>query len=171
MNTLITQRLVLRRPKPSDADAFMAYTASDRFIRERGEQPESQRWGYFATLLGHWEIREFGRFLVSRRDTGTIIGHLGPLFPAGWPEREIAWHLWSDEAEGQGYAFEGAQAVLGHVFGTLGWTTAVSYIATTNARSQALARRLGAVLDPLAPRLPMDPTALVFRHRKPRGDA
>lgn len=171
MSMLTTDRLVLRRPTPDDLDAFMGYTGSARYISERGEQPLHQQWSYFAQLLGHWDIHGYGRFLAIRRDTNDIIGHLGPLFPAGWPEREIAWHLWSDEAEGHGFAFEGAQAAVRHAFGTLGWKTAVSYISKTNLRSQALAKRLGAARDPLATGLSIAPDGLVFRHPAPKEAA
>ena len=167
MTTITTDRLILRPPAPSDEDAFLAYTGSPRYARERGETPLHQQWGYFAGLLGHWAVRGFGRFVVQRRDTGKLIGHLGPLFPAGWPEREIAWHLWSDDAEGQGFAFEGARAALRHAYQTLGWDTAVSYIATGNTRSRALAERLGAVIDPAATPVPVAPDCLVYRHPRP----
>lgn len=171
MTVLTTDRLTLRPPQASDEAEFMAYTSSARYIAERGEQPLHQQWGYFAGLMGHWAVRGYGRFLVARRDTGAIIGHLGPLYPTGWPEREIAWHLWSDEAEGQGFAFEAAQAAVRHAFTDLGWDTAVSYIAPGNARSRALAERLGATVDPEATPLPIAPDGLVYRHPTPEGRA
>ena len=62
-------------------------------------------------------------------------------------------------------AAEAARAVLAHVFGTLGWTTAVSYISPQNARSIALAERLGAVRDAGAAG-PAE-SDLVFRHSPP----
>jgi RimJ/RimL family protein N-acetyltransferase len=163
--TLHTARLTLRQPDPSDLDVFLAYSDSDRFRRERGEKPLPDRWSYFATLLGHWQICGFGRFLVTVKDTGIIIGHIGPLFPAGWPEREIAWHLWSDEAEGKGFAFEAARAAVRHAFDDLGWDTAASFILPQNTRSRRLAERLGAVVDPEAKGMTFDGvTTLVYRH-------
>ena len=168
--TLDTARLILRRPEPADAAAFLAYTGSERYRRERGDRPLPEQWNYFAALMGHWEIRGYGRFLVCLRDGGTIIGHVGPLYPEGWPEREIAWHLWSDAAEGKGYAHEAARAARDHAFQTLGWDTAVSYIAPDNARSRALASRLGARIDTDAAQLPYpDKPSVVYRHPRPEA--
>ena len=47
----------------------------------------------------------------------------------------------------------------------LGWTTAVSYIDRDNARSIALARRIGCTEDPDA--VASDPEDFVFRHPAP----
>ncbi len=165
--TIQTPRLTLRQPDASDLDVFMAYTGGDRFRRERGEKPLPDQWSYFATLLGHWQICGFGRFLVTVKETDSVIGHIGPLFPAGWPEREIAWHLWSDEAVGKGYAFEAAQAAVRHAYADLGWDTAVSFILPQNTRSRRLAERLGAIIDPDAQGMSFDGvTTLVYRHPK-----
>lgn len=171
-SVLVTDRLVLRPPVPGDLQPFMAYTASPRFTAERGSQPAFQRWGNFATLLGHWQLRGWGRFLVTEKETGRILGHLGPLYPEGWPEPEIAWHLWHRDAEGKGHAFEAARAVLGHAFGGLGWSTAVSYIADDNVRSRRLAERLGATVDADAARPDFGADAAplsVWRHRRPEA--
>jgi RimJ/RimL family protein N-acetyltransferase len=171
MTVIVTDRLVLRPPAPGDAEAFLAYSGSSRWVRERGEQPLWQRWNYFAGLLGHWQLRGWGRFMATERATGRIIGHLGPLFPEGWPEPEIAWHLWHDSDEGKGCAFEAARAAVTHAFDDLGWPTAVSYIAETNTRSRRLAERLGAVLDTTAtgPTYAPDLRITVWRHPRPRG--
>lgn len=168
MSRIETNRLVLRRPVPGDIDAFMAYAGSQRFRDERGAQTTPWKWSYFAGLIGHWEMRGFGRFVVEDRATGALIGHMGPLFPEGWPEREIAWCLWTDAVEGTGRAFEGASAILRHVFAELGWTTAVSYILADNTRSRSLANRLGATPDPAAESLPYDPAPMVYRHDRTR---
>ena len=60
-----------------------------------------------------------------------------------------------------------AEAARTHVFETLGWDTAVSYIDPQNARSIALAERLGAVRDDSAAR--PHPDDLVYRHPKPEA--
>ena len=87
-------------------------------------------------------------------------------FPADWPETEIGWIMF-EGGEGKGYAFEAAEAARTHVFETLGWDTAVSYIDPHNARSIALAERLGAVRDDSAER--PHPDDLVYRHPKPEA--
>jgi RimJ/RimL family protein N-acetyltransferase len=158
--TLTTERLHLRRPEAADWPAYRAYRLSPR---STSPMPEGAAWTHFAAFFGHWTLRGFGRFVAVLRATGQPIGHFGPFFPEGHPERELTWTLWDASLEGQGLAFEGARAGRDHAFGPLGWGSAVSYIDPANLRSQALAARLGAVRDPLAPN-PYGDATQVWRH-------
>ncbi len=141
---LTTARLVLRGPEAGDWPAYLAYRRSPRSTL--GTNPATgEIWMNFAAFLGHWQLRGFGRFIIVDRVSGGAIGHVGPFFPEGWQEPELTWTLWDGAREGQGIAFEAAAAARDHAFRDLGWKTAVSYIDPANTRSQALARRLGAV--------------------------
>lgn len=113
-------------------------------------------------MIGHWTMCGFGKWAVTLQGNDQAIGLVGLYFPSEWPERKVGWHLWDEGAEGKGYAFEAALAACAHAFGTLGWTTAVSYIAARNTRSIALATRLGAVRDAGAATPDNDPV-LVYR--------
>ena len=163
-----TERLRLRGPAAADLPAFTAFYASDRSRFVGGPEDERAAWRRFAGLIGHWSLRGFGLWTVTLKDDGAALGVLGCWFPAGKPEREVMWMAFP-EGEGRGIAFEGAQAALRHAFGPLGWVTAVSYIAPDNARSIALARRLGATHDPAAaaPENPGHPPLHVYRHPAP----
>ncbi len=169
---LETERLVLRAPQAGDWPAWRAMMQTDRseFIRSPGGFQEDQAWRGFGHMIGHWVLRGWGQFVFTRKGDTTALGATGPWYPAGWAERELGWSVWSEAAEGQGYAFEAARAARDHAIHTLGWNTAVSYINPANARSIALAERLGAVLDPAAalPDLPDWDGTLVFRH--PQGE-
>ncbi len=101
----------------------------------------------------------------SEADYRTAIGMVGCWYPDQWPEKEIGWLLW-DGFEGQGLAVEAAIAARTQCYGPFGWTTAVSYIHTDNARSIALADRLGCTHDASA--VHPNPDALVFRHPTPK---
>ncbi len=68
------------------------------------------------------------------------------IFPDGWDEPELAWHLF-DGYEGQGYAHEAALAARADYHARLSPRPLISYIATANTRSEALALRLGAVRE------------------------
>ena len=148
---LTTERLVLRAPVAADWPAFHAFMTDARseFVRP-GELDEGKAWRAFGHVIGHWVLRDFGMFIITEKGSDAALGSVGPWRPAGWPEPEIGWSMWSAETEGKGYAFEAAQAVQGWVRPTLGWTRFVSYIDQKNTRSQALARRLGCVIDPAA---------------------
>ncbi len=160
---LKTPRLVLRAPDLRDFDAYAAFFAAPRSEFVGGRIDRARAWRLFGHHVGHWALRGFGSFAMQPKDGGDALGLLMAWQPEGYPEREIGWVIFSDAAEGKGYAREAARAVLAHVFGTLGWTTAVSYIAPGNARSIVLAERLGAVHDPEAVR-PDDDPVVIYRH-------
>ena len=164
---LTTDRLVLRVPEAGDWPAFHAFLASERgqFVR-MGEFDLSNTWRGFCHVIGHWVVRGFGMFVFHAKGDATPLGATGPWMPETWPEREISWSVWNPVAEGKGFAFEAAAAARDFAYRSLGWTTAVSYVAEANLRSAALARRLGAVVDPAAPSIGQPP-CLVFRHPSP----
>lgn len=165
---LETERLVLRAPVATDWPHWRAFMASDRssFIRP-DDLDEAKAWRAMGHLVGMWVLRGYGLFIIEAKGDPTPLGMCGPWHPIDWPEPELAWSLWSPAAEGRGIMFEAATAAHLHVFETLGWPTAVSYIDPGNARSIALAERLGAVRDDAAARL--DPADLVYRHPHPAG--
>lgn len=161
---LETARLVLRAPGLADFDAYAGFMAAPRAHLVGGPMSRAQAWRYFGHHVGHWALRGFGTFFMAPKAGGPALGMIMAWQPEGYPEREVGWCLFTDAADGQGYATEGARAVLAHVFRDLGWDTAVSYIAAENAASIRLAGRLGAVLDPDAPQAdPADPDQ-VWRH-------
>mgnify|MGYP002633195324 CR=1 FL=1 len=164
--TLTTERLTLRAPIAADWPAFRAFAMSDRALYSFGIVDEAKSWRAFCHVAGMWVMRGHGLFILCLKGTDHPLGACGPWHPADWPEREIGWSLWSAEAEGRGYALEAAAAARAHAFGTLGWDTAVSYIHPDNARSIALARRLGATEDPAATTPHPDEPTLVFRHQR-----
>ncbi|MEY8826957.1 GNAT family N-acetyltransferase [Sedimentitalea sp. XS_ASV28] len=166
---LETERLILRAPGPQDWPVFRAMMASERsrFIRS-GEIDEGQAWRAFGHVIGHWILRGWGNFVMTRKGDDAALGAVGPWFPAGWPEQEIGWSIWSQEAEGRGFAFEAAQAARGFAYDVLNWDGAVSYIDPDNTRSIALAERLGACRDDDAA-TPGDAPCLVYRHPVPDG--
>jgi RimJ/RimL family protein N-acetyltransferase len=163
---LETERLTLRAPGLQDWEGFRDFILSDRasFVRSPGLD-EGKVWRAYGHVIGHWPLRGFGSFVYCLKGTDRAIGHCGPWYPLGWPEREIGWTVWNPAAEGKGYAFEAARATVLHAFRDLRWDTAVSYIDPGNARSIALAERLGACLDPDA--RPNEPGHLVYRHPRP----
>ncbi len=163
---LETERLVLRAPALRDWPAFSTFLATPRARFVRSEVlDEGKKWRAFGHVVGHWALRGFGNFILTVKGSDDAIGMAGGWYPAGWPEREIGWSLWLPEAEGKGYAFEAAAAARDHAFHDLGWDTAVSYIDPENARSIALAERLGATRDANAAR-PGDEPVLVYRHHR-----
>ena len=163
--TLQTPRLRLVPLAERHIPAYQAFLASPRAAAQGWGMLPHEAWRSFAAMIGHDVLRGFSPFVTEALDDGRAVGLCGPWWPDGQPEREVKWHIWSDADEGKGYAHEAAQAVLAHVFGALGWDTAVSYILPTNTRSQALAQRLGAQQDDTWI-TPHGTKVLVFRHPK-----
>ena len=175
---LETERLRLRAPAAQDWPHWRAMTRTDRsrFIRTP-DITDPLAWRAMGHIIGHWVLHGWGSFILTTHDDDTALGMAGPWFPEGWPEPELGWALWSADAEGKGLAFEAVTAARAWAYDTLGWTTAVSYIADENTRSIALAERLGATLEPGAPHpgsaAPSEDDSaeriLVYRHPAP-GD-
>lgn len=163
--TLTTARLVLRAPAIDDFPAECAFYASPRSQYVGSPAEPEQVWRMIAAFIGHWAIRGYGFWAIEDRQTGAWLGRAGLWFPHGWPEPEIGWTL-SEQAEGHGIAQEAARAARDHAYRTLGWTTAISLIDPRNARSIALAERLGAARedDWHHPRFGR---TLVYRHPAP----
>ncbi|MEM1345285.1 MAG: GNAT family N-acetyltransferase [Pseudomonadota bacterium] len=166
--SLTTERLCLRGHRLSDFDAYAAFYASERATHIGGPYTPSRAWASFAADLGHWVLMGFGWWIVTDKgDPGSHpLGTVGLHCPPNHPEPEIGWTLFAG-AEGKGFAHEAAAGVL-----AWGWqhriaTSLVSYIAPANARSIALAERLGAHLDAVAPKPAHAPDVLVYRHSVP----
>jgi len=161
---LYTERLKLRGLQPCDTEAFLAYFQSKRAAHTGGPMTAKTAWRHLAANVGHWGLRGFGMFAATRRDSDDIIGIFGHWFPHGWAEREIGYVLFNAADEGQGLASEAVKACRKHAFDTLGWDTAVSYIAAENTASMRLAERVGAIRDDAAPQPDTAYEVVIYRH-------
>ena len=167
--TLETARLVLRAPKPADAEAFVAFYGTERSKFVGGPLDKRTAWNFFGTEIGHWVIRGYGMFVVTSKDSDAPLGIVGHWKPNTWPETEIGWVLFSSQSEGHGYVTEAARACVDHAWATLKWDSIVSYIDHGNQASVAVAERLGATLDPKAAIPNPDKPCFVYRHPKPEA--
>ncbi len=165
---LDTPRLRLRAPKLGDFAVFDRYFSTARSRWNGGPMDDRKaRYRIFGHIFGQWILRGYGMFLIADRTSDKALGACGLWHPVHWPEPEVGWGLWDETAEGQSLAFEAAQAALTDTFTRVGLPTAVSYIDPANARSIALAERLGAMRDTAADR--PDPDDLVYRHPHPEA--
>lgn len=167
--TLETNRLTMRSPKRDDFHAVADFFSSERSRFIGGPLPIGGAWQFLTMMVGHWQMRGFGMWVITENHNDIGLGLVGFYRPVGWPEREIGWHIWSPETEGKGYALEAARAALEHAKSVLKWPTLVSYIVPDNTRSIVLAERLGATLDPNA-ELPEAGGCVCYRHALNGGD-
>ncbi len=164
MTVLTTARLTLRPPAMADFDGFAAFVASprSRFVGGPGRDRDAT-WRAFAHLAGMWHLRGYGPFVLLL--DGEAIGMAGPWRPATIPEPEMSYTLWSGAHEGRGLMVEAVAEAVRWSWEDAALPSLVSYIDPDNARSIALARRLGAALDPAAE--PSEPGVRVYRHPAP----
>lgn len=141
-----TERLVLRGHTAVDFDGYAAFWAGDRSRAFGGPFSRRQSWDSFLADAGQWLIRGFGQWIVALKQTGAAIGWAGFVRPDHDEETELGWTLF-DGFEGQGFAYEASLAARRYGAEHFGITTPVSNIAAWNARSLALAERLGAVRE------------------------
>lgn len=141
-----TPRLRLRAPVLGDMDAWAEILCSDAGVFMGGPFSRDDAFAEFATSVGLWLLRGHGLWAVDREETAETIGFVLIGFEPGDWEPELGF-LFRDHAQGHGYAAEAATAARDHGFTAMRLPSLVSYIAPDNARSIALARRLGATRD------------------------
>lgn len=159
--TLQSERLTLRAPRLADFEHWAAFFASDRARFERGPLDRVRGYQTWAADVALWTLRGYGAFGLDRRDGGGYAGEVGIYQPEGFPGPELGWFV-VPEAEGRGYAYEAARAVMAWARDSLGWTRLCSIIDPGNSRSIALGLRLGGKIDPDLPGI--DPGDVVIRH-------
>ena len=163
--TLTTERLILRAPVVNDFPAYALLLASPRANYMGGPYTRRAASGLFCHDIACWELFAHGGLMVDLRITGKCVGQVGinhgPLFP----EKELGWQLY-DGQEGRGYATEAAMALRDWAVRALRPDGLVSCVHPENHRSAAVAERLGATLDPNAPK--QDSSDLVYRHLSPQ---
>ncbi|RVT85809.1 N-acetyltransferase [Rhodobacteraceae bacterium CCMM004] len=161
--TLTTERLSLGPCAEAHLDAFTAFVATEasRFLGGPSEDP-TDAWWSCAAHAGQWTLRGYGTFWLTDRVTGAPVGRVGPWHPGWAAEPDMSWVVYP-AFEGRGLAHEAARAVLDWAARERGLTALASFVNPDNARSLALARRLGAREERRSVSRDGE-TAIVFRH-------
>lgn len=161
-----TERLILRAPKLSDFPACADIACAERARFIGGPMNREDAWSEFAKMAAGWLLHGHGGFTIESRETGEVFGFVVLGLEPGDQEVELGFAL-TEAGEGKGVAFEAASAVRTWAAHALGLTGLVSYIDPANARSIALATRLGAERDPSAEDALEEEGTYVFRHPAP----
>ena len=141
-----TERLRLRLPRMDDLPSHAAFRASERSKGVGGPYDYPSSFHHLAGIVGQWQLRGYGRWMVADKASDEPLGVVGIYHPEDWPEPEIGWSVYAD-AEGKGIAQEAAVATRDFVYDKLGWSRIVSLVMADNDRSIRLAKRLGCLKD------------------------
>jgi RimJ/RimL family protein N-acetyltransferase len=147
-----TERLRLRRLTDADRDTVARWNADPDYTRHlAGVQTRAQSDEQFGRWARHWDEHGFGVVAVEWRETGELIGRVGPQFHRYWPhDPEVGWAL--DPAWwGRGIATEAGAAVVEWGFGELGYTRLVSITTEANTASRNVMAKLGFLLHERVP--------------------
>jgi RimJ/RimL family protein N-acetyltransferase len=154
---LRTERLLLRRWRDED-DAPLTAINRDPEVTRYLNRPvtEVALAAFHPMLVEHWARHGFGPFALESREqragieSGALLGFAGVAYPAYLPglakRPEIGWRL-ARHAWGCGLATEAALAARDHAFETLGLPELIAIVHPDNARSQAVARKLGMAVE------------------------
>lgn len=142
---LRTERLVLRRWQPGDAEPFAALNADPEVTRfVGGPMTREASDAMVARFEAFLDERGYGRWAVE--EAGTLVGFAGlGTHPFVGGAIEIGWRL-ARHAWGRGVATEAARAVVDVAFGEAGLDRIVAVVHPDNAASIGVCRKLGMTL-------------------------
>ena len=149
---LTTERLVLRRWREDDLDAYAALNADPEVMEHfpstltRAQSRES-----IEIIERRFDDLGYGLWATEVPGVAPFVGFIG-LNPVTFdtpfaPVVEVGWRL-ARPHWGHGYATEGARAALEFGFGTLGLDEIVSFTTPGNTRSWHVMEKIGMTRDP-----------------------
>ena len=144
---LVTERLLLRRSRPEDAETISSYRSDPEVQRQQGWErtdPEGVR-----TDIVEMSGREPGepggwvQFSVEERERGRLVGDVG-LSPAdGEPGVIKVGYTMAPAVQGRGYATEAVGALVAYAFDTLDADIVRAYASAENIPSLRVAEKVG----------------------------
>jgi RimJ/RimL family protein N-acetyltransferase len=145
---LETDRLILRTFRENDWKDLHAYYSDEECIRYTIGRTltEGETWRAMASLIGHWQLRQYGSYAIENKADHKVLGFAGLDYPNDWPEPEIQWGL-CREYWGKGYASEAVRAVKKMADQYLPDVSLISLIHPANANSIKLAEAVGAHVE------------------------
>lgn len=143
---LVTERLVLRRSVPEDAEAISAYRSDPEVHRYQGWQrtdPESVR-----AEIEEMARREPGdpgwvQLSVVERASGRLVGDVGLYGVAAEPGVVKVGYTIAPAFQGRGYGTEAMRALVAFAFDALGAEIVRAYADADNVASHRVAEKVG----------------------------
>jgi RimJ/RimL family protein N-acetyltransferase len=147
LETVFTERLIVRRPVESDLHDFLAYRNHPENLKYQPIAPTTEEEA--SAFLARMAVAEFGdtggwqMFAVELKSEGRMIGEVGVyLSPHPESRGDLGWSFHPD-CHGYGYATEAAQVLLRYVFEERGLHRVTAGCDARNTPSFRLMERLG----------------------------
>jgi len=143
---LETERLILRKLSPDDAEFVLALLNEPSFLRYIGDKRvrdlDDARQYILTGPVASYERNGFGLYLVELKENGIPIGISGLVKRDTLPDADIGFAFlpayWS-----KGYAVESAAAVMNYAREVLGLTRIVAITSPDNEASAKLLGKIG----------------------------
>lgn len=144
---LVTERLLLRRSLPEDAETISGYRSDPEVHRQQGWEridPDGVRAdieemrGRLPGEPGGWV-----QFSVEEREGGRLVGDVGISPADGEPGVVKVGYTMSPSVQGRGYATEAVGALIDYAFETLGADLVRAYASADNLPSIRVAEKVG----------------------------
>lgn len=144
--TIVGPQVYLRAPRTTDAREFLAAARASRSLHGPWTRPPDApaRYAAFVARYGDPRSTTHAGFLVFRREDHALVGvfNFSEMVHGAFCSTYLGYFGFTPFA-GQGYMTEGMALVLDIAFRKLGLHRVEVNIQPTNARSLALARRIG----------------------------
>lgn len=149
---LETERLILRRWRPSDLKPFAALNADPRVMEHfPSTLTEDETALMIQSLEDRFDKNGFSFWAAELKATQEFIGFVGlnrPGYETPFtPCVEVGWRL-AYEHWGKGYAPEAALATLEYGFEKMNLDEIVSFTSESNLNSQRVMQKIGMTCDP-----------------------
>jgi RimJ/RimL family protein N-acetyltransferase len=144
---LRTARLVIRRFRPEDVEAFAAYRSDPDVARyqswEAFTRARAQTFVAEITSLDPGMPGEWFQFAVADAVNDALLGDTALCVDADDPSRAELGFTFAPAHQGKGYATEAARATIDYAFARMGVDIVIAFTDSRNDRSIALLERLG----------------------------
>ena len=146
---LLTERLLLRRSRPEDAEAISEYRSDPEVHRFQGWErtdPDGVR-AEIDEMSGRLPgERGWVQFSVEVREDGQLIGDVGLCPVDGEPGVMKIGYTMAPAFQGNGYGTEAVRALVAYAFDMLGAEVVRAYASSDNLPSTRVAEKAGLLL-------------------------
>jgi aminoglycoside 6'-N-acetyltransferase len=144
---LVTERLLLRRSLPEDAEAISAYRSDPAVNRFQGwDRTDAEGIGAEIEAMANRSPGEPGGWVqlsVLERDGDRLVGDVGLSAADGEPGVIKVGYTMAPAAQGRGYATEAVGALVAYAFDALGADVVRAYASEENLPSIRVAEKVG----------------------------